>query len=317
MLQRRLEHVGSVHGAARGRARADHRVNLVDEHDGVGIGLQLGDDGLQALLEIAAVACPRQQRAHVERVDRCRLQHVGNVALDDALGQALGDGGLADAGIADIKRVVLGPPAQHLDGALDLAVAPDQRIDPARLGLLVEVDAIGVERLGTLLDGSLLLVRAFHRLGLGLAGHLGDAVADVADGIEARHILLLEEIDRMALALGEQRDEHVAAGHLAAARGLDVHGGAMERALEARGGLGLDEAFDDETREIVVDEFLDLVTQGIDIDIACPHDRDGVIVLAQCQQEMFERGVLVLAFVGQRKGVTQCLFEIGRQHAVF
>jgi hypothetical protein len=50
------------------------------------------------------------------------------------LGQAFGDGGLADAGIADEQRVVLAAAAQDLDRALDLGIAADQRIDLAFCG---------------------------------------------------------------------------------------------------------------------------------------------------------------------------------------
>ena len=42
-------------------------------------------------------------------------------------------GGLADAGLADEHRVVLGPAAEHLDDPADLAVPPDDRVDlPSR-----------------------------------------------------------------------------------------------------------------------------------------------------------------------------------------
>ena len=64
---------------------------------------------------------------------------------------------------------------------------------------------------------------------------LADAVADEADRIEAAHVLLLQEIDGVALALGEERHEHVGAGHLLAARRLNVEDGALDDALEARG----------------------------------------------------------------------------------
>ena len=43
----------------------------------------------------------------------------------------------------------------------------------------------------------------------------------------------------MRLALGEDRDEHVGARDLLAARRLDVDVGALNDALEARGGLGV------------------------------------------------------------------------------
>ena len=70
-------------------------------------------------------------------------QHLRHLALDDLARETLGDRGLADAGIADEQRVVLLPAAQHLDRAADLGLAADQRIDPALLRLLVEVDAVG------------------------------------------------------------------------------------------------------------------------------------------------------------------------------
>ena len=118
----------------------------------LGFFLSSRQHGLQPLLEVAAIARAGQQRAHVERVDHRLLQHLGHLALDDLARQALGDRRLADAGLADIERVVLGAAAQHLDGALDLVLAADQRIDPALAGLLVEVDAIGGQRLVALLD---------------------------------------------------------------------------------------------------------------------------------------------------------------------
>jgi hypothetical protein len=48
--------------------------------------------------------------AEVERDEPLVLQALGHVAVDDALGEALDDGGLADARLADEHRVVLGAP---------------------------------------------------------------------------------------------------------------------------------------------------------------------------------------------------------------
>ena len=108
--------------------------------------LELVDDRLQPLLEIAAIARAGEQRAHVERIDHRGQQHLGHVALDDLARQAFGDRGLADAGIADIERVVLRAAAQDLDRAIDLGAAADQRIDLAVLRLLVEIDGELLER---------------------------------------------------------------------------------------------------------------------------------------------------------------------------
>ena len=49
-------------------------------------------------------------------------QQLGHVAVDDHLGQALDDGRLADAGLAEQDRVVLGAAAEDLDDALDLVL---------------------------------------------------------------------------------------------------------------------------------------------------------------------------------------------------
>ena len=96
------------------------------------------------------------------------LERVGHVAGDHALGEALDDGGLADAGLADEDGVVLGAPREHLDDAADLGVAADDRVEPAVLGRLGEVDGV-------------LLQRLVRRLGA-LAGH-ATVAADGRDGL--------------------------------------------------------------------------------------------------------------------------------------
>ncbi|KIT94665.1 hypothetical protein QT23_00215, partial [Staphylococcus aureus] len=126
--------------------------------------------------------------------------------------------------------------------AVHFGGAADQRIDLAGLGLFVEIDGELLERalalagFGLLLGGLVLVGGTLGRGRLGAAGAaLADAVRAVADRVEAAHVLLLEEIDGVALALAEQGDEHVGAGHFVAARGLDVQDGALDDALEAAG----------------------------------------------------------------------------------
>ena len=142
-LKRRLQEVRSVHGAAGRRAGPDHRVDLVDEEDGVRPGFERLDHLLDPLLEIAAVARAGEQRAHIQRVDHRVFEDLWHLVFDDLAGQTLGDGRLADARITHQKRVVLAPAAQHLDAALHLVSAPDQRIDSALARLSVQIDAIG------------------------------------------------------------------------------------------------------------------------------------------------------------------------------
>ena len=169
--QRGLQQVAGIHGAL-GLAGADDGVQLVDEQDdAAALGLHLGQHGLQPLLELAAVLGAGDQRAHVERQQLLVLEALGHVALDDALRQALGDGGLADAGLADQHGVVLGAPRQHLDGAADLLVAADDRVDLAFGGRGREVAGVALERVVGL-------------LGRGAVG--GAALADVVDGLVER-----------------------------------------------------------------------------------------------------------------------------------
>ena len=78
---------------------------------------------------------------------RLVLQTLGHVALDDAAGEALDDGGLADTGLADQDGVVLGASGQHLDDPADLLVAADDRIELALAGRLGEVAAVLLEGL--------------------------------------------------------------------------------------------------------------------------------------------------------------------------
>ena len=322
-LQRGLEQVGRVHGAARGGARADHRVDLVDEHDGAGIVLDLAHHRLEPLLEIAAVTGAGQERAHVELKDGGIGQYVGHIAHDDAAREPLGDGRLAHAGIAHEQRVVLLPPAQHLDGALDLRPPPDQGIDAAGARLLIEVDAIDLERVGTALlvlaalHRGRVVVDAAHRTRLGHAGPLGDTVADIVDRVEARHVLLLQEERGVALTLGEDGDEHVGAGDLLAARGLDMSHSAVDDALEPGRRLRVAMGIEHQPRQLAVDIAGELVAQQIEIDVASAHHRRGVTVVDQGEKQMLERGIFVAAFIGVLQRAPQSLLETGRERSHF
>ncbi len=104
------------------------------------------EHGLQPFLELAAVFRTGDQRAEVEREQLLVLQALRHVAIDDAQRQALGDGGLADAGLADQDGIVLGPARQHLDGAADLLVAADDRIELAVARSLGQVAGIFLQR---------------------------------------------------------------------------------------------------------------------------------------------------------------------------
>ena len=152
--QHRLQHVRRVHRAF-GGAGADDGVQLVDEQDD--LALRVGDlleHRLQPLLELAAVFRAGDERAHVERDDALVLEPLGHVAAHDAAGQPFDDRGLADAGLADQHRIVLGAARQHLDDAADLLVAADHRIELALARQLGEVAAVASRAPGRCLRDS-------------------------------------------------------------------------------------------------------------------------------------------------------------------
>ena len=103
--------------------------------------------GLEAVFELAAELGAGDHGAEVDRHQALVPELVGDVAAHDALREALDNGGLADAGLADQHRVVLGAAAEHLHDAADLIVAPDHRVELALARGFGQVDGVALERL--------------------------------------------------------------------------------------------------------------------------------------------------------------------------
>ena len=129
-------------------------MHLINKQDGVFLGGQLFDDFLDALLELAAVLGARDHTGQVERDNALVLQGFRHVARDDLLRQAFDDGSLADARIADQRRVVLGAAGQDLDDALDFLFTADDRVELAFLGSGSQVAAKLAERIAGCAAGS-------------------------------------------------------------------------------------------------------------------------------------------------------------------
>ncbi len=202
--QHRLQDAGGVDRAL-GGTRTDQRVELVDEQDDVAARADLLEHLLQALLEVTAVAGTGDQRAQVEGVELLVLEGLGHLALDDLLGQALDNGGLADAGLADQDGVVLGPAGQDLHDPLDLLVAPDHRVELALAGGLGQVAAKLVQhkrgRRGRLL-------RATGRRGL-LALVAVEQLDDLLPDAVEVGAKLHQHLSGHALALTDEAEEDV------------------------------------------------------------------------------------------------------------
>ncbi len=199
--------------------------------------LELGDHLFHPLFEVAPEPRARDERAHVEGIDLRVPDRKGDVAPRDELREALGDGRLPDARVAHVYRVVLDPPAQHLDGPFDDLLSPDQRVELVRPRLRGELRGEGLDRL---FPGGLLLLRPVLLLTVRLGPRLspvrilGHAVRYVIQQAVARDALLLEEEGGKRLRLVEDRDQDIADIELVFLRRRGVPYRPLEDVLESR-----------------------------------------------------------------------------------
>ncbi len=223
--QRGLEDVRGVDSAF-GGAGADEHVHLVDEQHAVAGVLDLLDDLLQALFELAAVLGAGDQRADVQRQQALALQRLRHVAGDDAVRQALDDRRLADAGLADQDRVVLRAAREDLNQPLDLAAAADHGVELAGARRRGQVDA-------QLVDGG--RARAGAAAG---AGALGRALGEDAGGFRAHALQAdaerLEDAEGDALALADEAEEQVLGADVAVVEAASLFDRQLDDLLGAR-----------------------------------------------------------------------------------
>ncbi len=79
--EQRLDEVGRIQLTTGGRPCPYDGVDLVDEQDRPFLALDLLEQHLEALLEITAILGPRQQRAHVQRINSAARNHLRHIAL--------------------------------------------------------------------------------------------------------------------------------------------------------------------------------------------------------------------------------------------
>ncbi len=91
--------------------------------------------------------------------------------------------------------------------------------------------------LGLELGLSTIVCRDRLRRGSGSTRGFRYAVRYEVDGIQARHVLQVQEIDRMAFPLREQRDQNVLTADLVSAGLLHVNGSSLDDSLKSSGWL--------------------------------------------------------------------------------
>ena len=113
----------------------------------------------------------------------------------------------------------------------------------------------------------------------------------------------------MALAFGKDSDQHVGTGHFFASGRLDMDDGALDDALETRRRLGILIVTRHQVAEFVIDIIGDCLAQCVEIDVARAHDSCRIGIVYQCQQEVLQGRIFVMALIGQRQSLVQGFFK--------
>ena len=231
--QHGLDERREVHRAASRRTGTDSGVDLVDEENRPVPLRQCSDDCLEALLEVAAKARASQQGGAVERKDLGAFERRRNFGLEQSKRQTFGKRRLAYAGLAHEHGIVLPSAAEDLDGSLQLGLAADEGIEMASGRAFAEIDSVGAQRVLGGLRGLVIFVgpAPWGGLGVGRVGvrrHLGNAVRDEIQDVQARDALGGEELCRERLRLLKHRGEDVSGAHLIASRTLHVEDGRLQ-----------------------------------------------------------------------------------------
>ena len=279
--QRRLEDVGRVHAAA-GRAGAHQHVHLVDEEDAVR-GFQFLNDALQPFLELAAIHRARHQRADVQLQHALVQQRPRRVAADDALRQALDDGRLAHARLADQRRVVLAPPAEHLNHTLNLHLAPHDRVQLAFLGGGGQVRRQLVDQLR--LAFARALAPFFLRRLTGLQGTFLQHAARLAPHFLRADSQALQHLDGHALGLAHQTQQQMLGADVVMPQPARLIDGQLEHALGARRQVDLAATTARTGARQAFDQFLDAPLLKAQVAQHAPGH--AAFLAHQAQQQMF------------------------------
>src|SRR4051812_775423 len=292
--ERRLEDRGGVDRALGGTG-PDEVVELVDEQDDVAALGDLLHHLLEALLELAAVLRAGDEGREIQRVDLLALEQLGHVGVRDALGEALDDGGLADARLADEHRVVLRAPREDLHDPLDLGLPAHDGVELAVGGQLGQVAAELVEQLR-----GLLRVAGLARAGRGAralplapatAGsreHADDLVADLLGvGVEVE-----QDARGDALVLADEAEQDVLGADVVVAKAQRLAQGELEHLLGTRSERDL--AGGDLLAR--ADDAHDLGAHALDGDVERLEDPSGkaLLLAEQAEEDVLRADVVVL-----------------------
>jgi hypothetical protein len=215
------------------------------------------------------------------------LSPFRHIAAHDALGQALDDGGLAHAGLADEHGVVLGTAGQDLDHPADLLVATDDRIELAFLGQCRQVAAVTFERLVLVLG---ILIR--HALA---APHLGERRQDA---VGRQPVRLQQPGGRGAPSLAGDGEKQMLGADVLVFQAAGLGLRQVGDQLETRRDGGLRSAMD---LRLLADGRTRLARDGRRVELQLPQQRrhHAVVLLGQRHQQVFGLDLRMIERLGQ------------------
>ena len=286
--QRRLEDVGGVDRAL-GGAGADQGVQLVDEEDDIVRVLRISSMiFLRRSSNSPRYFVPATSEPMSRVSTRLSEQGLRDVAGDDALGQPFDDGGLADAGLADQGRVVLGAAGQDLDDALDLLLATDDRIELARR-------AASVRSMPSWSRVGVLLARLVSWAGAAEDDCDRTLMSSCADLVEA-HAKRLENPGRDPFALADEAEQQVLGADVVVAEAA----GLVDRELDDPLGARRQPDLADDRPIAAADDELDGRADLGQLDVHVLEDVGGhaLAFAHQAQQEVLGPDVVVVEPLG-------------------
>ncbi len=110
------------------------RVHLVHKQDDIATLGDLFHNLLQPILELTTILRSGNECGKVEGVELLVLDRLRDLISHDRLSETFGDSRLADSGLTNQHRVVLGAAGKDLHHPLDLARPPDDRVELSVLG---------------------------------------------------------------------------------------------------------------------------------------------------------------------------------------
>ena len=228
------------------------------------------------------------------------LEALWHFAVDDALRQAFDNRGLAHARLADQHRIVLGAAGQDLNGAANLVIATDHRVELALLGARGQINGVFFQGLPLILG---ILIRDLLAAAHGLDALLDQGPAGAG---------LAQQRAQFALVLQRRQHEQLGAD-VAVLALLGEFVAEIEQTRQGVGNLHIAAGALDARQ--TVERFAKLGAQQIDVDIGLgeqgPHR--AAVLIEQCCQHMHRLDELVIAAHRQALSVAQSQLKLAGQ----